>query len=93
MCATCGWSVPTAKPGAARSIHRRERSRRRDIFFTRTRNSLSPTNERGWSSQVQLDAMAEEGIDVAILYPSRGLNLLSVPDLEPRIRRRSRPRL
>ncbi len=26
--------------------------------------------------------MAEEGIDLAILYPSRGLNVLSVPDLD-----------
>jgi predicted TIM-barrel fold metal-dependent hydrolase len=26
--------------------------------------------------------MADEGIDVAILYPSRGLNVLSIPDLD-----------
>jgi predicted TIM-barrel fold metal-dependent hydrolase len=39
--------------------------------------------ERGWSSQVQLEAMDEEGIDLAVLYPSRGLNALSIPNLEP----------
>src|SRR4030095_11183211 len=39
-------------------------------------------NERGWSAQVQIEAMAEEGIDLAILYPSRGLNVLSIPHLD-----------
>jgi uncharacterized protein len=38
--------------------------------------------ERGWTAQVQLDSMDEEGIDLAILYPSRGLNVLSIPDLD-----------
>jgi uncharacterized protein len=38
--------------------------------------------ERGWTAQVQLDAMDEEGIDLAILYPSRGLNVLSISDLD-----------
>jgi hypothetical protein len=38
--------------------------------------------ERGWTAQVQLDAMDEEGIDLAMLYPSRGLNVLSMPDLD-----------
>src|SRR5512139_3494916 len=52
-------------------------------IFHKNQKLFKPHNERGWSSQVQLDAMAEEGIDVAVLYPSRGLNLLSVPDLEP----------
>jgi len=51
-------------------------------IFRKNQKLFKSHNERGWSAQVQLDAMAEEGIDVAILYPSRGLNLLSVPDLE-----------
>lgn len=38
--------------------------------------------ERGWSPRVQLDAMDEEGIDLAVLYPSRGLNVLSVPAMD-----------
>ena len=29
--------------------------------------------------------MDEEGIDVAVLYPSRGLFALTVPDLDPRL--------
>jgi predicted TIM-barrel fold metal-dependent hydrolase len=52
-------------------------------IFHKNQKLFQPHNQRGWSPQVQLDAIAEEGIDVAILYPSRGLNLLSVPDLEP----------
>ena len=31
---------------------------------------------RGWTSEVQLDAMDIEGIDVAVLYPTRGLRAL-----------------
>ncbi len=39
---------------------------------------------RGWSPEVQLEAMDAEGLDVAVLFPSRGLSVLTVPDLEPR---------
>src|SRR5262249_24780903 len=42
-----------------------------------------PHMERGWSPRVQLDAMDEEGIDLAALYPSRGLNVLSLPAMDP----------
>ena len=38
---------------------------------------------RGWTPQVQLEAMDVEGLDVAVLYPSRGLSVLTKPDLEP----------
>jgi predicted TIM-barrel fold metal-dependent hydrolase len=38
--------------------------------------------ERGWSAEVQLEAMDIEGIDVAVLYPTRGLQVLSEPDME-----------
>jgi predicted TIM-barrel fold metal-dependent hydrolase len=52
-------------------------------IFHKNQKLFAPHNQRGWSAQVQLDAMEEEGIDVAILYPSRGLNVLAIPDLEP----------
>lgn len=39
--------------------------------------------ERGWASKVQLEAMDTEGIDIAVVYPSRGLFALSVPDMDP----------
>jgi predicted TIM-barrel fold metal-dependent hydrolase len=38
---------------------------------------------RGWSNTVQLEAMDREGIDVAILYPTRGLHTLARGDLAP----------
>jgi predicted TIM-barrel fold metal-dependent hydrolase len=33
---------------------------------------------RGWTNQVQLEAMEVEGIDVAVLYPTRGLHTLAL---------------
>jgi predicted TIM-barrel fold metal-dependent hydrolase len=39
--------------------------------------------ERGWTAEVQLEAMDIEGIDVAVLYPTRGLQVLSEPNMEP----------
>jgi uncharacterized protein len=41
--------------------------------------------ERGWSAEVQLEAMDIEGIDVAVLYPTRGLQVLSEPDMDPKL--------
>src|SRR5207249_7657670 len=31
---------------------------------------------RGWSGEVQLEAMDVEGLDAAVMFPSRGLNVL-----------------
>ena len=39
---------------------------------------------RGWGPDVQLEAMDVEGIDIALLFPSRGLNALTHPNREPR---------
>ncbi len=54
-------------------------------IFHRNQKLFKPHMERGWSAQVQLEAMDEEGIDLAVLYPSRGLNALSIPDMEPEL--------
>jgi uncharacterized protein len=35
---------------------------------------------RGWSGEVQVEAMDVEGLDVAVMFPSRGLNVLVGPD-------------
>src|SRR5512145_787074 len=40
---------------------------------------------RGWSGEVQLEAMNAEGLDVAVMFPSRGLNVLVGPDGGARI--------
>ena len=52
-------------------------------IFERNQKLFKPHMEQGWSPQVQLDAMDEEGIDLAVLYPSRGLNVLSIPAMDP----------
>src|SRR5262249_875703 len=44
-----------------------------------------PYAERGWRSRVQLEGMDIEGIDVAVVYPSRGLFALTTPDMDPRL--------
>jgi len=40
-------------------------------------------HNKGWTSEVQIEAMDEEGIDVATLYPTRGLHTLAEPDMDP----------
>ena len=40
---------------------------------------------RGYTSDVQIEAMDAEGLDVATLYPSRALHALGEPDLEPKL--------
>ena len=39
--------------------------------------------ERGWSTEVQLEAMDIEGLDVAVLFPTRGLHTLAEPFMDP----------
>src|SRR5919197_203290 len=39
----------------------------------RDRERFRSFHERGWSPAAQLDAMDAEGIDVGVLYPTRGL--------------------
>ena len=40
-------------------------------------------HDRGWSAGVQLEAMDQEGIDAALLYPSRGLHTLAEWKMDP----------
>jgi predicted TIM-barrel fold metal-dependent hydrolase len=63
-----------------------DRSRRRHGHdHARNQERWRPFQERGWTSKVQLEAMDTEGIDVAVVYPSRGLFALAIPDMEPRL--------
>lgn len=49
-----------------------DRSRRRQgRDHARNEERWRPFQERGWTSKVQLEAMDTEGIDVAVVYPSR----------------------
>jgi predicted TIM-barrel fold metal-dependent hydrolase len=52
--------------------------------FRKNQSIYSSHAERGWTAEVQLEAMDIEGIDVAVLYPTRGLQVLSEPNMEPR---------
>lgn len=56
--------------------HRRGRS------FDRNQERYKPYEEMGWNGKAQLAGMDVEGIDVAVIYPSRGLFALTVPDLQ-----------
>ena len=59
-------------------------SRRREGHsYAHNQERWRPFKERGWASMVQLEAMDTEGIDLAVVYPSRGLFALSVPDMDP----------
>ena len=53
--------------------------------FQRTQTIYRYYSEQGWSAKVQLEAMDVEGIDVAVLYPTRGLTALAEPHMEPRL--------
>jgi uncharacterized protein len=50
--------------------------------FERNQNIYRADAERGWKPDVQLEAMDVEGIDMAVLYPTRGLRALVVPDMD-----------
>src|SRR5262244_2636540 len=61
-----------------------DRSRRRQgKNYALNQERWRPYEERGWTSKVQLEAMDIEGIDVAVVYPSRGLFALTIPNMEP----------
>ena len=50
--------------------------------FEAKQDILGSDAARGWTSEVQLEAMDVEGIDVAVLYPTRGLRALVLEDME-----------
>src|ERR1041384_2405454 len=50
--------------------------------FEEKQNIFGQDAARGWTSEVQLEAMDTEGIDVAVLYPTRGLRALVLPDMD-----------
>jgi predicted TIM-barrel fold metal-dependent hydrolase len=64
------------------SLRARSRQGDEDPFFKR-RERFRSAAERGWDGKAQLEAMDTEGIDVAVVYPSRGLFALAIDDLDP----------
>ena len=52
--------------------------------YALNRVRYQPFEDMGWTGEAQLIAMDAEGIDVSVVYPSRGLYALTRPDMEPR---------
>jgi predicted TIM-barrel fold metal-dependent hydrolase len=52
--------------------------------FNRNQDIYRDHSARGWTGEVQLEAMDTEGIDMAVLFPTRGLGILTYPDQDPR---------
>ncbi|PYN73194.1 MAG: BarH protein [Candidatus Rokuibacteriota bacterium] len=50
----------------------------------RDRERFRPFHDRGWDARAQLDAMDEEGIDVGVIYPTRGLFAQGIDGMEPK---------
>jgi predicted TIM-barrel fold metal-dependent hydrolase len=64
------------------SLRRRPRNGEADPFAQR-RERFKAAAERGWDGVSQLEAMDTEGIDVAVVYPSRGLFAQAIDDMDP----------
>ena len=65
-------TFPDGTPEGASSF----RPPRRGRNYERNQALYQDDAARGWSSQVQLEAMDVEGLDAAVMFPSRGLNVL-----------------
>ena len=75
-----GLSFPGGEPNAQRTTGTPHRGHN----YERNQELYRDHAARGWSPEVQLEAMDVEGLDIAVLFPSRGLSVLTLPDLEPR---------
>jgi uncharacterized protein len=51
--------------------------------YERNQKLYADHSRRGWLPEVQLEAMDTEGLDAAVMFPSRGLLALTEPNLEP----------
>jgi uncharacterized protein len=60
----------------------RENNSARGRNFEHNQEIYRSHAEHGWTAEVQLEAMDIEGIDLAVLYPTRGLRALVVDDMD-----------
>ena len=74
---------PDGRPWGRMQTPEDDRRRISGKEYALNRDKYQYFDERGWTGEVQLEAMDAEGIDVAVVYPSRGLYVLTVPDLDP----------
>ncbi len=75
-----GIYFPDGEPGGRVTAGTPHRGRNYD----RNQGIYGDHARRGWTGEVQLEAMDVEGIDVAVLFPSRGLSVLTYPERDPR---------
>jgi uncharacterized protein len=52
--------------------------------FSRNQEIYREHSQRGWGPDCQLEAMDVEGLDAAVLFPTRGLTILTHPNRDPR---------
>src|SRR5436190_1960330 len=71
-------------PGGEGNVNRTAATPHRCHNFEKNQRIYRDHSERGWTGEVQLEAMDVEGIDIAVLFPTRGLSLLTHPDRDPR---------
>ena len=67
---------PDQPPIGVRSPHRGRN-------YERNQQTYAEHARRGWGPDVQVAAMDVEGIDVAVMFPSRGLSSLTWPNMDP----------
>jgi predicted TIM-barrel fold metal-dependent hydrolase len=75
-----GISWPAGQTAASRITHG---TPHKGHNYDRNQGTYADHSARGWAPEVQLEAMDAEGLDIAVLYPSRGLSVLTQPDMEP----------
>jgi predicted TIM-barrel fold metal-dependent hydrolase len=71
-------------PNAEANVNRSAATPHRGHNFEKNQELYRDHAQRGWSPEVQLEAMDVEGIDVAVLFPTRGLSMLTNPNHDPR---------
>lgn len=71
---------PDGKDWARRTTRQNNSARGRN--FAKNQDLYRRDAARGWTAEVQLEAMDVEGIDLAVLYPTRGLRALVVGDMD-----------
>jgi predicted TIM-barrel fold metal-dependent hydrolase len=75
-----GLIFPNQEPNARRTAGTPHRGRN----YEKNQELFRDHSSRGWTAEVQIEAMDTEGIDVAVLFPTRGLSMLTHPEREPR---------
>jgi uncharacterized protein len=71
-------------PKGEDNVNRTAGTPQRGHNFEKNQGIYRDHSERGWTAEVQLEAMDVEGIDIAVLFPTRALSILTHPQRDPR---------